>query len=371
LQTAHARTLVLTALTALSLSVFTAGADALPVDQYLKLRRDTKFNRQLAYADVVANPAACTGKVIELRGTVNGAIRRENAVAFMLTMPDRNAVLLNAPAADSRMVSEVTNQGLRVLARVSQTNTGNVVPLEVLGVAYEAEVALKEKEAEEAARVAAAAGPREEPPAPAVTQKRFASRGGQPQMAASAPELSGGEASALARQSLSGEALALYPIYRAFIQKQNRRLSETELDQITTAVLYFAAKHQVDPRLVCALIIAESNFNPRVTSHKGAMGLGQLMPYEAASHGIRNAYEPIDNIRACVNLMRQRLNKYSEGTPPHILTRKQVTLALASYNAGAGAVKKYGGVPPYKETQNYVKKILKMYDELCGISPRL
>ena len=122
----------------------------------------------------------------------------------------------------------------------------------------------------------------------------------------------------------------------------------------TRATLYndlieeHAARNVVSADLVRALIQAESAFNPRAVSPKGAMGLMQLMPATAAEHGVLDPFNPAENIRAGVRYLKQLLVSY-EG---------RVELALAAYNAGPGAVKKYGGkVPPYRETQNYVARI--------------
>lgn len=106
--------------------------------------------------------------------------------------------------------------------------------------------------------------------------------------------------------------------------------------------------HGVDANLVRAVIQAESAYDPRAVSVKGAMGLMQLMPQTAREYGVLDAFNPVENIRAGVAYLKSLLVKYSEN----------VELALAAYNAGPGAVKKYGGaVPPYKETRNYVQKI--------------
>jgi soluble lytic murein transglycosylase-like protein len=109
-----------------------------------------------------------------------------------------------------------------------------------------------------------------------------------------------------------------------------------------------SAAQGVRPELVRAVIQAESAFNPNARSVKGAMGLMQLMPATAVEYGVANPYDPQQNIRAGVAYLRSLLTRYDD----------KVHLALAAYNAGPEAVKKYGGsVPPYRETINYVERI--------------
>ena len=109
-----------------------------------------------------------------------------------------------------------------------------------------------------------------------------------------------------------------------------------------------AETHGVNPILVQALIQVESNYQPRARSHKGAMGLMQLMPATAREYKVRNAYDPKANIDAGVRKLKSLIDKYG------------YELALAAYNAGEGAVARFNGIPPYRETRNYVSKILSL-----------
>ena len=122
-------------------------------------------------------------------------------------------------------------------------------------------------------------------------------------------------------------------------------LRESIYEELITAA---AQTHGVDPILVQALIQVESNYKPRARSNKGAMGLMQLMPATAREYKVRNAYDPKSNIDAGVQKLKGLLEKWGG----------DVRLALAAYNAGEGAVLRFNGIPPYRETQNYVSRIL-------------
>lgn len=111
-----------------------------------------------------------------------------------------------------------------------------------------------------------------------------------------------------------------------------------------------AAKYGIDPALVKAVMTAESGGNPSARSSAGATGLMQLMPATARGLGVSNPLDPAQNIEGGTKYLKGQLDRF-----------KDINLALAAYNAGPGAVRKYGGVPPYRETQNYVTKVNELY----------
>ena len=112
-----------------------------------------------------------------------------------------------------------------------------------------------------------------------------------------------------------------------------------------------ARRHGLDPDLVMAVVSVESGFRPQAVSPKGAQGLMQLMPRTASSLGVANALDPAQNLDGGTRHLGQLLTLYGG----------DVTRALAAYNAGEGAVDRHGGVPPYRETRAYVKKVLERY----------
>jgi len=343
---------------AVALGSLSRSAACMPVDDYLRVRREQRYDPHITYAQVETDPAAYANVVIELRGMVSGSIQRAKSVSFLLTMDDGQSVLLPAPAPDAPMLTAGTRPRLRVLARVAPGVIGNVAPFDVVAVAYDADVTLREQQA--AAREAAA---KEQAARRAADASRSAST---PRTGLAARSLPTAGLSDLARRYLSPEAQSVYPAYYRFIRGHNRRLSAKQADEITVSLLYFCARHEVDPRLAVAMIIAESDFDPTSTSNKGAMGLGQIMPDEARAYGLQNPYDPIQNVRASINMLRLKLDKYREpGVPAKMLTWRQVALAMAAYNAGSGAVRKYGGIPPYRETQKYVQRVISLYRELA------
>jgi soluble lytic murein transglycosylase-like protein len=121
--------------------------------------------------------------------------------------------------------------------------------------------------------------------------------------------------------------------------------------KVSSAIANAAKRNELDPALLSAVIRQESGFAPRAVSSAGAMGLMQLMPETARELGVRDPFDPEQNVDAGAKYLRGLIDRY----------HGRLDLALAAYNAGPGAVDKYHGVPPYPETQSYVRNILSAY----------
>jgi soluble lytic murein transglycosylase-like protein len=126
---------------------------------------------------------------------------------------------------------------------------------------------------------------------------------------------------------------------------------------IDEAVEQIAARYRLRPELLHSVIKVESNYNPYAVSRKGAQGLMQLIPETARRFGVGNSFNPLENIEGGARYLRYLIDLYGENNSP---------LVLAAYNAGEAAVAKYGGVPPYRETQNYLILVKKQLDKAIG-----
>jgi soluble lytic murein transglycosylase-like protein len=170
------------------------------------------------------------------------------------------------------------------------------------------------------------------------------------------PVPSAGTASMQAAKSAAAEVNQFYgresaQSVNARIISANARGHQATPEEVDASIVMAAARHNVDPNLVRAVVKVESNFNSNAVSRKGAMGLMQLMPSTARSLKVQNPFDPEQNVDAGVRHLKQLLENYGG----------DVNLTLAAYNAGAGAVARSAGVPRYAETQNYVRRITNLY----------
>ena len=132
-------------------------------------------------------------------------------------------------------------------------------------------------------------------------------------------------------------------------------VARSDLDQI---IVTHAARRGLDPDLVRAVIQVESAYRPSAESHKGAMGLMQLMPGTARDLSVFDPWDPSENVRGGTDYLRRLIDQFGG----------QLELALAGYNAGPLAVERYGGIPPYEETRDYVERVMRLYKHEPGYS---
>lgn len=129
--------------------------------------------------------------------------------------------------------------------------------------------------------------------------------------------------------------------------------SGIETETLINTIIHEASTiHDVDPILIKAIVMAESRFKPQAVSTRGAKGLMQLMPNTAGLLGVRDTFDPVENIHGGVRHFKNLLNKYNGDIP----------LSLAAYNAGTGKVRDYRGIPPFKATRMYIKDVLEYYE---------
>ena len=139
------------------------------------------------------------------------------------------------------------------------------------------------------------------------------------------------------------------PAQRA--RRFSNRLVEVPDSSIQISIDRHAANHSLDPKLVQAVIQVESGYNHKARSHKGAMGLMQLMPATAQQLRVEDPYDPDENVRGGTQYLRHLVDRFPG----------RIDLAVAAYNAGPGAVERYNGIPPYRETRDYVRRVLSLY----------
>lgn len=321
---------------------------------YLKFRQSAKIVRPV---DGGTLDTFVGTKTFEIRGTVRGSFRTDGGYTIMFERPDGISHVIEAPGAPDWLVESESQARLLVNATRPAANTA--VSIRLLMAAPESDVKVVEdrywqEQAKKAAAKKAAAAR-----APKSSSSRYGN-GGRPALYG---PIGRGNASPGPSRTWVVPKSEVTGYYAGFIKKRNPRLSDGECWRIAQAVIGFSLSYRVDARLVMAILLVESDFNPSSLSHAGAMGLGQLMPGTAKSLGVVNAWDTTQNLYGSVRYLAKQLsdfNRRTNGSP------EALVLAIAAYNAGPGAVRRHGGVPPYRETQRYVSKVMGVYRQLLG-----
>lgn len=319
------------------------------VASYVKARQSLKAVPVGGVSVLQQNVEAYRGKVVELTATVRGISWVGSAQVLVLqSVVDGASVYPRC--AGNVPVQEQVGAHLRVLLRVGENNLVGLSEVELVEVVHEADIA--QWEAEQHKREVQNSSQRPS------NLRPLTSRFSTPMRTSQGTTL-----------TFEQWHRAVYPAYTRAISRFNPKLKPEQVEVITNSILAFSWYYRVDPRLVVAMVLAESGFRPDAVSRAGAMGLGQLMPRTARGLGVTNPFDPVQNLAGAIRLLHGHLNAYSGGRAYRegTVSWNDIILAMAAYNAGSGAVRKYGGLPPYRETQTYVKQVIAFYKQLCGM----
>jgi soluble lytic murein transglycosylase-like protein len=317
-------------------------ANAQSLDQYLALRKQYKISQAVG---VPALETLVGSRIVEVQGRVKGVFQVGDKSAVMLERTDGGTEIIDADGIPSWL--QGNEVPCRLIVKASRPYETAQLKSNLIAAAPESKIAaIEDFEAQKAA------AKRRLQKSPTISRGSSALAGpiGRPAQGRSA-------------QQWSLPASEVTPIYAGFIKHRNPSLPDGEAYRIAQGIIGFSLKYGVDARLIMAMVMVESGFDPSARSRVGAMGLGQLMPGTAAGMGIGNPYDSVENLYGCVRIVRGHLDKYSKQTGDAF---QGLVLAIAAYNAGTGAVARHGGVPPYRETQRYVQKVIAWYKALSG-----
>jgi soluble lytic murein transglycosylase-like protein len=330
---------------ALGLLLSCAGAGAStapkpsPAEQYFAVRARGQV-ASAPFDTVRLQPQQWRPYLMEIRGTVTGNARRDDGATLIIESPGAGTYMVEVDADTAAYAAEA-GQTVRVLAKVPDGTIVNRLTVVALVTEFDA----ASYEIQQARKAATA------PARPPAAAKSPRSRNSRQQLA-----------------SRGGIALRNASILQQYAQAVlyfNPRLPGADAMRIAQSIIVYSNRYGLDARLVMAVVAVESNFNATAVSRVGAMGLGQLMPGTAAGLGVNDPWSPEQNIEGATRLLSGHIAEMATKAP----TLEAIKLALACYNAGAGAVKKHKGIPPYRETRNYVKKVTRLYYQMCGQPP--
>jgi soluble lytic murein transglycosylase-like protein len=300
-----------------------------------------------AAAGVEALETLVGTKVLEVRGIVKGSFRVGDRSAVMLEQTDGGTIVVDADAIPNWLLgNEIV---ARLLVRAHRPDDSASLRAVLLGAAPDGQVRQREEQIEAKRRQEAEQRARQQQLQQLQQQQRANTTASR-----SAPTRTPAQVL---------PASEVVPIYAAFIKRQNSRLTNADAMHIAQGIVGYSLRYGVDARLIMAMVMVESGFNPEAVSRAGAMGLGQLMPGTARELRVADPFDPHQNLYGSIKLIRQHLDRYQASTGKEY---EGLVLSLAAYNAGPGAVRRHGGVPPFRETQNYVRKVIGIYMRLSG-----
>lgn len=330
-------------------------------DDYETQRAKARAPRFDSQAEVRDQSRLYLGRLVELRGTVKGTFSRAEGFALMLQQPDGTLLIESSNALRGNPLLKA-GTFVRALCRIesieggeptlSLTNlTDRAEPLALLKADADDDMVIAPPSVSAPSPDAVLLGPEIDlPPAPGTE--------GADTLPVPRVQSSAAFKPSSSSNPYFGFTEGHRNNYRAFIRRANPKISEALAYQIAGAILVAAQTHNLDPRFLCAVVKVESDFDPTCLSSSGAMGLGQLMPFNLKPLGVKNAWDPQDNLLGAAKLLRQNLNIYSK-------QKDGTLLAVAAYHAGVGAVNRAGMKVPKATTQRYVWKIYYAYRALA------
>jgi len=337
------RGLIPVAALGLLLSVGTSAFAASATD-YNAIRSKASVTTLGSTDQIISQFPARSGQTIEVEGIVNGVFTSQGETGFLLQIDPNQTIIVTSPKPDQDIA---IGSRLRVLARIPAA--GSVLEAQTLTRVDQLTPNASGAGVLVQPGTSTQSNGNLNPPTdmPVAQRPPVIYYKGTPRNDAGIPYGSG---MGLAQQP------AVVQRYAQKIKAYNCNVPDDLSMKIAFCILDKSERYGVDPRLTMALVAQESRFNPNAVSRTGAEGLGQLMPGTASILGVRNAFDVEDNLDGSVRYLAEQLQTFGG----------RVSLALAAYNAGPGNVKRFGGVPPFNETQNYVKVIWQNYTGMIG-----
>lgn len=319
---------------------------------YSDLKKSYKINPHVSLSDVKTDVQSHIGRALEITGAVSGILATPDGKTVIITTAEGIAVL-NTHESAMGMDLLRAGKGVRVLALVGTGDNGTPAFTLVAATDNAATESLFRSPYDNDITIVP-------PSSDVILPKPKQTPYRQPRITKAPPGKAPLIKAPATSYGITGEtSFEQKPAYKNLVRRFNKKLSEAQVDEIAAAILRAGEESRLDPRFLAAIIAVESDFDIYCLSSSGAMGLGQLMPFNLKEAGITNAWNPTQNVIGTARLLRGHLDDYknrADGT----------LLAVAAYNAGPGAVRRAGyKVPNGRQVQRYVWKVYYRYKEFA------